>query len=168
MKKILYLVLAFLLVFLMLFYLSSALTDTMTVETNIFANSNGSGNSTIRVEVPDYLFFGNISNFGLSEELRVYVNNTGNVDIIVTPDLINRSETIFSNLYLRKFLTSNGTAVNFTRIGNFSFNINRPASGRTFNDEYFYIRLDLRNNTLNITNNIIGHRTNVKFFAVAR
>ena len=153
----------------MFFYFASALNDTMTVEANIFANGNGGGNqSIIRVEVPDYLFFGNVTNFGMSEELRVYVNNTGNVDITVTPDLLNSTEVIFSNLYLRKFRTSNGTAVNFTRIGDFSFNINRPSSGQTFNDEYFYIMLDLTNNPQNITNNMIGHRTNVKFFAVAR
>ena len=167
MMKIPYLILAFLLGSIMFFYFTSALNDTMTVEANIFANA-GNNSTIIRVEVPDYLFFGNVTNFGMSEELRVYVNNTGNVDITVTPDLLNSTEVIFSNLYLRKFRTSNGTAVNFTRIGDFSFNINRPSSGQTFNDEYFYIMLDLTNNPQNITNNMIGHRTNVKFFAVAR
>jgi len=167
MMKIPYLILAFLLGSIMFFYFTSALNDTMTVEANIFANA-GNNSTIIRVEVPDYLFFGNVTNFGMSEELRVYVNNTGNVDITVTPDLLNSTEVIFSNLYLRKFRTSNGTAVNFTRIGDFSFNINRPSSGQTFNDEYFYIMLDLTNNPQNITNNLIGHRTNVKFFAVAR
>src|SRR3989338_1718581 len=104
MMKIPYLTLALLLVFIMFFYFASALTDTMTVEANIFANGNGGGNSTIiRVEVPDHLFFGNVTNFGRSEELKVYVNNTGNVDITVTPDLINGSEVIFNHLYLRKF-----------------------------------------------------------------
>lgn len=156
-----------LLVFIVLFYFASALNDTMIVETNIFVNGS-SGNSTIiRVEVPDYLSFGNVTNFGESEELRVYVNNTGNVNIRVTPDLINQSEMIFRNLYLRKSKTSNGTAVNFSRIGTFSFNITRPTSGQTFNDEYFWIMLNLSNNPQNITSNIIGHRTNVKFFAVA-
>jgi len=151
-----------------LFYLSSALTDTMTVEANIFANGNNSGNSSIiRVEVPDHLFFGNVSNFDISNELKVYVNNTGNVDIVVTPDLVNRSEVIFSNLYLRKFRTSGGVAVNYTRIGNFSFNVTKPSSGQTFNSEYFYIILDLRNNTQSITSDMINHTTNVRFFAAA-
>lgn len=169
MKGIVSFTISFLLIIVVLFYFASALDDTMVVEANIFAIGNGSGNNStvIRVEVPDHLFFGNITNFGTSEELRVYVNNTGNVDITVTPDLTNQSEVIFSNLYLRKYRTSNGTAVNFTRIGAFSFEINKPASGQTYNDEYFYIMLDLSNNPQNITSNMIGHRTNVKFFAVA-
>jgi len=152
----------------MLFYFTSALNDTMIVETNIFANGNSTNSTVIRVEVPDYLFFGNVTNFGESEELKVYVNNTGNVNIRVTPDLTNQSEMIFRNLYLRKFKTSNNTAANnFSRIGTFSFNITRPTSGQTFNDEYFYIMLNLTNNPQNITSNILGHRTNVKFFAVS-
>jgi len=166
-KWTIYVTFAFLMVF-MLFYFSSALSDTMTVEANIFANTGGGNSTIIRVEVPDYLFFGNVTNFDKSEELKVYVNNTGNVDITVTPDLVNRSEVIFNNLYLRKFKTSNGTAVNFTRIGNFSFNVSKPPSGKTYNDEYFYIILDLSNNHLNITANMPNHRTNVKFFAVAK
>ena len=42
-------------------FIVSALSDTTTVEANIFAGSATGGNvSIIRVEVPDYLFFGNI------------------------------------------------------------------------------------------------------------
>jgi len=159
--------LAFLLVFFAFFYFVSAGDDTMTVEANIFPSDGGDGDSIIRVEVPDYLFFGNVTNFGKSEELKVYVNNTGNVDIKVTPRITNASEKIFSNLFLRKFKTSNGISVNFTRIGDFSFDINKPESGEAFNDEYFYVILDLKNNTQNVSNNMIGHRTNVKFFAAA-
>lgn len=167
MKDILSFAIAFLLVIIVLLFFVSALDDTMTVEANIFATGNGSNATIVRVEVPDYLFFGNVTNFGKSEELKVWVNNTGNVDITVTPDLINQSEVIFGNLYLRKFKTSNGTAVNFTRIGSFSFDVNKPSSGQTYNDEYFYIILDLSNNPRTITSDIIGHRTNVKFFATA-
>ena len=167
MKDKSFLIFASLLILIMLFYFASGLNDTMIVETNIFANGSSGNSTVIRVEVPDYLFFGNVTNFGESEELIVYVNNTGNVNIRVTPDIVNQSEMIFRNLYLRKFKTSNGTAVNFSRIGTFSFNVTRPASGQTFNDEYFYIMLNLSNNPQNITSNIIGHRTNVKFFAVA-
>jgi len=83
-KWTIYVTFAFLMVF-MLFYFSSALSDTMTVEANIFANTGGGNSTIIRVEVPDYLFFGNVTNFDKSEELKVYVNNTGNVDITVTP-----------------------------------------------------------------------------------
>jgi hypothetical protein len=154
-------------------FIVSALTDTMTVEANIFAGSPAGGNvSVVRVEVPDYLFFGNVSNGGKSEELKVYVNNTGNVDIVVTPRLTNSSEDIFSNLYFRstKTRTVNGTSinVNFTKIGDFSFNISEPASGSSFNDEYFYVILDLTNYAKNISQNMMGRRANVKFYAVSQ
>jgi|SRR3989344_2204044 len=151
-----------------LFYFVSALNDTMIVEANIIVADGGGNGTIIRVEVPDYLFFGNVSKGGKSDELKVYVNNTGNTDIIVTPQLNNISEQIFSNLYFRKFKTSNGTNVNFTRIGSFSFNITKPSGGETFNDAYFYVLLDLSNYTGIVNNDIIGHRSNVKFIAVAQ
>lgn len=166
-------VFVFALIFIAVFvlYLVSALTDTMTVEANILTGTESGANGTIvRVEVPDYLFFGNVSKGGKSEELKVYVNNTGNVDITVMPRLVNSSEEIFSYLYFRKTKTKtvNGTSmdVNFTRIGDFSFNVTKPASGSSFNDEYFYVILDLTNYDKTISNNLIGHRANVKFVAV--
>jgi len=83
-----------------LLYFVSALSDTMTVEANILAGTGGLDETIIRVEVPDYLFFGNVTNGAKSGELKVYVNNTGNVDITVTPELVDESEEIFSYLYL--------------------------------------------------------------------
>ncbi|MEI6850283.1 MAG: hypothetical protein WCK29_04565 [archaeon] len=147
---------AILLVFSGLIYLVSA-SDTMTVEANIISSNNV---SIISVEVPDYLFFGNVSNGGTSEELKVYINNTGNVDISVAPQLINSSEQIFDNLYFRKYKTSNGSAVPFSRIGSFNIDVTKNASA------YFYVILDLSNYTG--TNNIMGHRTNVKFIATQK
>jgi hypothetical protein len=69
-------------------------------------------------------------------------------------------------LSLRKFKTSNGTAVVFSRIGDFSFDINKASSGEEYNDAYFYMMLDLRNYTGNLNGNLIGHKADVKFFAV--
>lgn len=139
--------------------------DVMTVEANII---KAAGNEEIiRVQVPDYLFFGNVSIGEKSEELKVYVNNTGNVDIKVKPRLTNSAEKIFNNLYFRKFKTSNGTAVAFTRIGDFQLDIDKPSSGQDYNDEYFYIILDLTNYTETINDNIMGHKADVKFYAVA-
>ena len=153
-----------------LIYVVSALTDTMVVEVNVLngTSSGGTNGTIIRVEVPDYLFFGNVSKGDTSDELKVYVNNTGNVDIKVTPQLTNSSEDVFSYLYFRKFKTSNGTTVSFTRIGGFSFNITKPASGSSYNDEYFYVVLDLTNYNKPVNSPIMGHRANVKFVAVEK
>lgn len=159
---------SFALLVIMFIFMASASKDVMTVEANIFAGSGTNNDSTIRIEVPDYLFFGNVSVGDISDELKVYINNTGSVDVTVTPKLLNRSEEIFSYLNFRKFKTSNGTSVPFTRIGDFSFNINKPSGGNTYEDEYIYMALDLRNYTGVLNQNLIGHKADVKFFAVER
>ena len=149
-------------------FLVSALSDTMTVEANIITNTSESNNTIIRVEVPDYLFIGNVSVGEIGSEMKIYVNNTGNVDITVTPRLLNNSEDIFSYLHFRKLKTSNGTDVPLTRIGDFDFDISKPSSGNTYNDEYFYMVLDLRNYSGTLNNDIMRHRADVKFFAVQK
>lgn len=146
-------------------FVVSALDDIMTVEANILP-TNGGGSKIIRVEVPDYLFFGNVTKGMSSDELKVYVNNTGNVDIAVTPKLTNSSEEIFNHLFFRKFKTSGGAPVNFTRIGNFSFNVSKPTSGSDYNDEYFYVILNLSDYSGSVSSAMMGRRANVKFFAV--
>jgi len=155
------------------YFVSASGGDTMIVEVNVLNGTGSSGNGTIiRVEVPDYLFFGNVSKGSKSDELTVYVNNTGNVDITVTPHLTNASEEIFSYLYFRKTKTKtiNGTTydVNFTRIGEFGFNITKPSGGNTFNEAYFYVTLNLINYNKTVNSNIMGHRANVRFIAVQR
>jgi len=138
---------------------SSADNDIITFEANIIADSTEE--PTIRISVPDYINLGNVSVGGKSQEIRVFINNTGSVDVIVTPELMNSSEEIFSYLYFReqKTRTINGTSTNvpFSRLGNFR---------NDFNEEDFYTILDLTDFNGNLNNNLIGHRANVKFIAV--
>ena len=147
---------------------SSADNDIITFEANIIADSTEE--PTIRISVPDYINLGNVSVGGKSQEIRVFINNTGSVDVIVTPELMNSSEEIFSYLYFReqKTRTINGTSTNvpFSRLGNFSFSAAKPTSGNDFNEEDFYTILDLTDFNGNLNNNLIGHRANVKFIAV--
>ena len=143
--------------------------DTMTVEVDVLAGGdNPDPDDEISVQVPDKLDFGEITRGEKSEEFKVYVNNTGTVDITVTPELTDDSEDIFSYLYFRKLKTSGGVAVAFSRIGDFSFNITKPSSGSDFNDEYFYTQLDLTDYPDEIDSDMLNHQADVKFYAVAR
>jgi len=132
---------------------------------NIFPSDDGG--ETVSIEVPDRVYLGNVSIGDKSNELKIYINNTGTTNIQVTPKLVNGSEVIMSNLYLRKFQTSGGNPVNYTRIGDFSFNITKPAGGETYNDGYFYAILDLTNYNSNLSTPLLNYEAQVKFIAVA-
>lgn len=136
----------------------------MTAEVDVIAEDS----DIISVQVPERIDFGEISKGEKSEEMRIYINNTGNVDIIVTPDLLDQSEDIFSYLYLRKQKTSDGLDVPFSRIGDFSLNISKPDAGDDFKSAYFYMILDLSDYPDEILDDMINHETDIKFYAVAQ
>ena len=141
--------------------------DIMTIQADILDEDDS---EIISVEVPDLIFLGEVSKGKISDEFKVYINNTGNVDIKVTPRIVSGENDIFSYLSFRKTKTRtiNGTSsdVPYTKIDDFSFNITKPLSGKDYNDEYFYLALDLREYPSSINQDKIGLRTDVKFFAV--
>ncbi len=168
-QRMMYLIISALFFIIAVISLSEAThTNTATIETNIYATAVAQ--PIIRVEVPDLISLGNATKGSTSNEIKVYVNNTGNVDITVTPQLLDSSDLIYNNLYFRstKTRTINGTSISvpFERIGDFSFNISKPVGSAAFNYEYFYMVLDLMNYTGNITQNLLSYRTNVTFLAV--
>lgn len=130
-------------------------TDTTTFEADV-------SGSTISISVPDSVFFGNISK---GQEVRttgkIKVNNTGNVAIIVTPELVDSSEDVFSNLYF-SFLASGP----YIRIGDFSFNISAPPTQGSITSEDFYAKLDLKNYTGSLPSGINRKSADVRFIAV--
>jgi len=142
--------------------------DTMEVSVDVLSASGG---DVISIEVPDELYFGEMSFFEKSDEFKVYVNNTGSVDITVTPRLTDNNEEIFDNLYFRKTKTRtvNGTSqpVPYTKIDNFEFDIAKPASGDTEKSAYFYVILDLTNYNGDTSRDVLNHASDVKFYAVA-
>jgi len=145
--------------FLVLSSYSSA-SDVMVLEASIFKLE--SNISIVSIQVPDHISFGNVIQGSKSNELKIYVNNTGTVDLSVTPNLVNLSEEIFNYTYFRSRKTSNGTAVPFTRIGEFSFDISES------NDEYFYMTLDLTNYSETIDSDMIDHQAEIRFLAMSR
>ena len=73
----------------------------------------------VPIEVPDYIFLGNVSKGEETDKAKIYVNNTGNVNVTITPQLKDLSDEIFRNLYFQNRQTGNNSAIR--RIGNYNF-----------------------------------------------
>lgn len=142
----------------------------MTVEADIIDTGDGGNNQSgsISVQVPEFIDLEEVNENGLSEELQIYMNNTGTVAITVTPGLVNYTDDVFQHLYFREFKTSGGNPVTPRQIGNWSMNISAPASGQNFRSKYFYMRLDLSQSGIDVANDLPGHQARVRFFATPR
>ncbi|MDP1729407.1 MAG: hypothetical protein Q8L27_04350, partial [archaeon] len=129
--------------------------ESMTAEANIFADS-------ISIEVPDYIFLGNISKGFANEKVKLYINNTGTTNVTITPKLEDSSEKIFNYTYFARRADDV-----FVQIGKFSLNIPKPSTFGGKRDEYCYIRLDLTNYPYSISNDVPAHKSNIIFWATA-
>ncbi|MEK6833131.1 MAG: hypothetical protein AABY32_03715 [Nanoarchaeota archaeon] len=116
----------------------------------------------IGIEVPDYVYLGNLSKKTMkTDDVRVDINNTGNINITITPFLKDSGEKIFSYLFFQR-----RTNVAWQKIGNWSLKIEKPEEDETFRDEYFYMQLDLKKYDEPINEDIIGHEANITFLAM--
>ncbi|MBS3071703.1 hypothetical protein J4408_01800 [Candidatus Pacearchaeota archaeon] len=146
------------LVFVLFVYMASG-SELMTVEADIFVPGD-----VVSIEVPDSIYLGNVT-YGFesaTDEYKIFVNNTGTVNATITPMLINSSEQIFSHLYFGRILSDN-----FERIGNWSLELEKPAVFPGFKSSSFYIKLDLKDFSGDLNNDLVGHKTQVEFIAVA-
>ncbi|MEK6928164.1 MAG: hypothetical protein AABX11_07055 [Nanoarchaeota archaeon] len=121
--------------------------------------------SIVSIQVPDIVYFGNVTEGDVSEEITVKINNTGNTAINVRPRLNNVSDNIMKNLYFReqKTHTVNGTSgidVPFEKLGDFSFNITVPTTGGVRTDQ-FYVILNLSG--VNVTQDLLNYETEIRF-----
>ena len=148
------LVLAF---FTIVFYVSLTAADdeVMTVEANIMSSIK-----IVSIQVPDYIFFGNLTRGECSGVKNFKINNTGNVDLVVSPEIEYSSEKIFSYLYFSKY-----SPTNYLRIvpyGNFSVEV--PKKG----DSSIKVKLDLTDYPDDIPQDMIGHRADISFVAMEK
>jgi hypothetical protein len=114
----------------------------------------------VSIQVPDRVDLGNIS-YGddLGEDVKVDINNTGNVMVNVKPVLVDTGNEIYSGLYFRRI-----TSDPYVRIGEWSMNISAPTSGGV-KESYFYVRLDLRDYSGTIDRDMINEQADIKFIA---
>lgn len=140
---------------------------TMTVEVNIIGFANESNASDVSIWVSDYINLGNVTRGDpVSNEVKFYVNNTGKLPITVTPQLKDSEEIIYNYLFFRLLKTSNGTDVPFTKIGDFSMDIDKPTSGSSYKSKYCYMSLDLTNLDGEIKEDLIGYKSDIVFLAM--
>jgi hypothetical protein len=128
----------------------------LTLESNILK-------STASVSVPDKIVIGDVAKGYSVRSDKVYINNTGNIDISVTPQLVNTTEIFYNYLYFSTTATSG-----FKSFGNFSFNITKPDDLGNSSTDYIYIKLDLTNYAGNITQDYISYQKSIRFVAMAR
>lgn len=125
-----------------------------TVEVDIY----GPPPSIIEIQVPDSIDLGNISYNGDGARTRVDINNSGNVDVDIRPMLAVEGDEIFSNLYFVRRTTDV-----YTKIGDWSIRVNASTSG--VEEDYFYMKLDLRDYSGSIEGDMLNERENIKFIA---
>lgn len=150
---------------------TNSTNDTMVVEVNLVGFGNESSFEGVSIEVPDYVFLGNLTkNELLSEEVSIQINNTGSVPIRVTPQLVNSNENIFSYLFFRlqKTTSTNNTdLIKFYKIGNFSVDIAKPTTGSKAK-KTVYMQLNLTDYPEAIDQDVIGHKADIVFLAMAQ
>lgn len=123
----------------------------------------------VGLEIPNQINLGNLTKKTMvSKEIEIYVNNTGNTNITITPYLLDSSEEIFRHLYFRFQKTSNGSTVKQERIGNWSLKIEKPDEGDGYRKDSFYMQLNLKDYDKEIKEDILGHRAEIIFYAMSQ
>lgn len=130
--------------------------ESVTFEVNILS-------PVVSIEVPERVSFGEISPGYSTNHVRMDINNTGTTAVRVTPRLVDSNEKIFQHLYFSKRTTQP-----FQKIGDFNLDLDRPSAIGNIEKDYFYVKLDLRNYTEIVRDNMKGHRATVIFWAVAQ
>lgn len=152
------------------FFVFAETNDSMFVQVDLIGF--GSGSSEIGIEVPDLVDLGELKKSSLlSSEEGIQINNTGTIDIRVTPLLNDPDEEIFKYLYFRKqqsTSTNNTDLVTFKKIGEYYLDINKPTTGKTFNHAHSYMQLNLTDFTGRINDDIDNYRAEILFLATAR
>ncbi len=143
--------------------------SSMIVEVDLIG-FNSSSSDEIGIEVPDSLDLGELSKSNLvSDEVGLYINNTGTKDIRVTPMLIDSDEEIFKWLFFRTQKTDKEGIMNITyKIGDYYLDINKPTTGKTFRAGHCYLQLNLTDFSGRIVDDINNYRAEIVFLATAR
>jgi hypothetical protein len=144
--------------------------NTMTVSANIIGFRNNPVYEGVGIEVPDLINLGTVTNSSpVSSETIIHINNTGTVDITVTPQLADENDGIFSYLFFRKqksTTTNDSSLIQFHRIGDYSLNISKPSSGSTVKTGTCYMSLNLTDFDGPITKDLMNYTGQVIFWAV--
>jgi hypothetical protein len=131
---------------------------------------NSSSSDEIGIEVPDKIDLGELNNNNkVSDEEGIQINNTGTIDIRVTPQLVDGDEEIFKWLFFRTQKSDKEGIMNISyKIEDYYLDINKPLTGKTFNHAHCYVQLNLTDFSGRITEDIEDYKTEIVFLATAR
>jgi len=131
--------------------------DTMIVEVDLVGFT-----SFVGIWVQDHVYMGNLTKRTLkTNDTYVNINNTGNVDVIITPVLKENSNEIFNYLHFKK-----RSGDKLQKIGNWSMNIEKPDGEDEYKHDWFYMRLDLKDYNKDIDEDMLGQKAEVIFYAM--
>jgi hypothetical protein len=170
MKNVVFITILF--IFAFIFGNSFVLAETnssMTVQVDLIG-FNSSSNDEIGIEVPDSLDLGELSKSSLiSDEVGLYINNTGTKDIRVTPILNDPHEEIFKWLFFRTQKTDKDGVMNIThKIGDYYLDIDKPVTGKTYRAGHCYLQLNLTDFSGRIVDDVNNYKTEIVFLATSR
>lgn len=139
------------------------LNRTINLEIDLIGFNETIIDDEISIDTFAFIDMGNITQSNpKTDNIKVYVNNTGNVDITVTPMLKNDSDPIFTNLYFKRIL-----ADPYSILGNFSLDIDKPLTS-DYRSKYFYMKLDLTNIIYPFETDMIDYRGELQIVAMSR
>ena len=147
---------ALLFVLLLMMGIVIAGNDRMEVEADVIAPE-------VSISVPGKFSFGEVKVGYDSGEMNITINNTGDVAVSVTPLLANATEEIFSNVYFKRIKSDS-----WKKIGGFSVNISKPASAGGIREQTLYLTLDLTDYNEAVDRDILDHKSDIIFWAVAQ
>jgi hypothetical protein len=138
-----------------LVYDESGDEDVMIVNADILA-------STIGIDVPNNVEFGEITKGYISDRQDLDIKNTGTTDITVIPTLDESYDGgIFDYISFQKTLSED-----LKKIGSFEFEIEKPNQIGGTKTQGIYMYLDLEEFNGEISSDLPGHNTNVTFWAI--
>ena len=132
--------------------------DVMIVQADILKSEVG-------IKVPDNVVIGEIAKGYISDRQDIDIENTGTTDISVIPLIEdtqeNQTESIFDYLSFQETLSSD-----MIKIGSFEMEIEKPSNVGGTRTEGIYMYLDLTEYDGEISESLIGHKSNVTFWAI--
>ena len=110
----------------------------------------------ISIEVPDSISIGEVTKSDPVSEKKFSINNTGNVDVVITTEIDENASEVFDYLFLRKYRSS-------ARFNISDFEGEVPDG----EEKKFYVGVNMTNFNGTLSSNDLVLNTTIKFTAMA-
>ncbi|MFA5485122.1 MAG: hypothetical protein WC260_02650 [Candidatus Pacearchaeota archaeon] len=129
---------------------------TMKVRANIIKPNMG-------INVPSLVTIGNMAPGYLSDRQDINITNTGNVNLVITPELEESyNGDVYNYLSFKRILDDP-----LAKIGDYSLELLKPNAVGGTRSERIYMYLDLTGFTKELNNTLTNHEVDVIFWATA-